>query len=429
MTNAGQQSLTPRRVAADEEPRPSARSSFRGRSIALVVWAALLVSACQPDVPISGTPATGSPLCGFWLAIGRSPTPAEVNSRGRRSRIVVLNAWDTDTMRLLRTINPRAKILVYKDLSSTRSYPGAVDRGRDASLLPTGVGYVEAKSIHPEWFARNPQGELIEWSNAYPEHWQMAVWDRSYQDSWVQRVVREVLRDGWDGVLADNDFAKLGYYSNELLAGTSTSEQTNKRIRDGLDVLVPAAGRRLNEVGKILIPNISEARLFPGRWTAHSRFGGAMEEYFGLRDPSGRIIPMDSPEWDEMLRQSEENALWLLLVTHASDTDELRTGFAAASLLAHDRTCWMSASTTGYRVSEWRLWQDAPLGDPKGPAVREDNGLWQREFAGGWVAVNPTVSSNSITPPSGIHIPGDVPGRDIELPPGRSVMLLKTPSS
>jgi hypothetical protein len=150
-----------------------------------------------------------------------------------------------------------------------------------------------------------------------------------------------------------------------------------------------------------------------------------MAEYFGLREPSGRIIPMDGPEWDEMLRQSEEDAGHLLLITHASNTDELRTGFAAAALLAHDETCWMPASTSGYEVPEWRRWQEAPLGRPLGPAVREDSGVWQREFAGGWVAVNPTVSASSITAPAGIPLLDDLPGQHIELPPGESVVLLK----
>jgi len=396
------------------------------------VCAAIAVVSCNaaPDSPLGPDSSANPPVCGFWYAIGDSPTHAEIASVGTRYKVVVLNAWEAAKMRMLRAVNPDVTVLVYKDLSSTRSYPGAVDSATDAPLLPTGVGYVEAESANPEWFARTERGDRIEWSRSYPGHWQMTVWDSGYQQAWIDNVTAEVIREGWDGVLADNDLATLRYYSDKLLAGNSTPAETDQRLRDGLDVLVTKAGERLNAVGKLFVPNVSESRLYPGRWTAHSRFGGAMEENFAIRpDPAGPVIPMDSPQWDELLKQSEVGSGWQLLVTQGRVDEELRRGFAAAALLGRDKTCWMAAPNPTYTEPFWLSWQDLPLGSAVGRPIHEKDGIWHRKFSDGWVAVNPTVSpATSSTPESSRDGSGE-PASDFELSPGGSIVLVRPGAS
>jgi hypothetical protein len=79
-----------------------------------------------------------------------------------------------------------------------------------------------------------------------------------------------------------------------------------------------------------------------------------------------------------------------LFITNGRDDREQRTGFATAALLARGQTCWMAAGTRDYRRADWSTWQDVPLGKPNGPARRQVDGVWKRDFEGGWVAVNPT---------------------------------------
>ena len=57
-------------------------------------------------------------------------------------------------MRRLHELNPKVKVLVYKDFSSTRNYPGAVDDGLDAQVPADRhrVRHSPSKT-HPEWFA------------------------------------------------------------------------------------------------------------------------------------------------------------------------------------------------------------------------------------------------------------------------------------
>lgn len=394
-----------------------------GRTACRAVLAAVLamsLTSCWPQ----SRPTLGPPLCSLWFAIGDSPTADEIKTVGKRYDVVILNAWETDKMRLLRSVNPDVKVLVYKDLASTRSYPGAFDHGRDDAHLPTGVGYGEAENSHPEWFALNTQGQRIEWSRAYPDHWQMAVWDKGYQKAWADNVVDEVVREGWDGVFADNDFAQLGYYSNDIIEGTGDSRGTNARLREGLDEMVKGVGRRLNEVGKSLVPNVSEARVTPGRWMSHAQFGGALAEYFAIRESNGQILPLDSAEWDEMVLQSELDAGRLLLITHGTSPGDVRTGFAAAALLANNETCWMPASDAQYDTPGWAYWQDLPLGSPVGPATRADNGVWHREFVNGWVAVNPTPTPAAMAVPDEMRsVDGDIE-HEVVVAPGDSAVLV-----
>jgi hypothetical protein len=365
------------------------------------------------------------PVQSWWYGIGRTPTTANLTFAAQRYDVVVLNAWETASLRRLRALNPRLKVLVYKDLSSTRNYPGAVNGNTDAPLLPTGIGYWTAQRGHSGWFAVDTHNERIEW-NDYPKHWQMAVWSPSYQRAWADAVTAEVVRNGWDGVLADNDMQTLRWYSSAVISGTGNAAGTDQLIRDGLDALVTVVGAALAEQGKLLIPNVSETRMRPGRLTAHSRRGGAMEEMFVLRGDANRLLTFEGDEWGELRAQAALGEAWLLLLTRARSEREQRVGYAAAALLAGPRTCWSMSSTDTYTRPDWSRYQDLDLGEPAGHAVRLSGGVWTRGFTRGWVAVNPTSEAVQVAPPRGLVVP-DLPPRPapetVQLPGADAVIL------
>ncbi|SDG06102.1 Hypothetical glycosyl hydrolase family 15 [Lentzea fradiae] len=377
-----------------------------------------------------GTARAPRPLapCAWWYAIGDSPTAWEIKSAAKRYDVVVLNAWETAHMRKLHELNPKLKVLVYKDFSSVRNYPGAVEGSRDARYLPTGVGYFAAERDHPEWFALDTGGRRIEW-NGYPLHWQTAVWDPAYQQAWVDAVVGEVLREGWDGVLADNDFSSLRHYSSAVVAGTADAGETDRVLREGLDDLLALAGEALEKAGKMLVPNVSESQLTPGRWAAHSRYAGAMEENFGLRgdDGTGELVTFKGNQFKEQRAQAALGESWLLLITHTKTEQEERVGYASAALLASPHTCWTRANPD-YRSPYWSLYQDTRLGEAVEAATRLTSGVWTRRFSGGWVAVNPTKTSALIQPPEGLVTLAGEPVTDpVDLPPADAVVLVNAP--
>lgn len=378
----------------------------------LTLLAAGLLSvlvACSKSAGTSGAQASGaaSPVaqslpCGWWNAIGDTPTDAELQRAAGRYAVVVLNAWETAALRRLRALEPGLTVLVYKDFASTRNYAGAVVGGADARYLPTGVGYVQAQQ-HPEWFAADTRDRRIEW-RGYPQHWQMAVWNREYQRAWVAAVTREVVREGWDGVLADNDFAHLTYYSSAILRGTGSASETDARLRAGFDALVGAAGRALQAQGKLLVPNISEARLFLGRWTAHTRFGGGLDEHFAYFGGSGDYLTdYGATGWADQTAQLSNPGRLSLLITHApaSNLRAQRYSYFSAAVRAQGRVCWSVSTVGDYSQPEWSRYQAPALGRPLAPGVRSSTGTWTRTFAHAWVAVNPTAVGVTVKPPVG----------------------------
>ncbi|MFC3890527.1 putative glycoside hydrolase family 15 protein [Lentzea rhizosphaerae] len=392
----------------------------------------LLSSACtvsEATEPIVTGPVP-KPLapCAWWYGIGDSPSSWELKAAAKHYDVVVLNAWETAAMRKLHELNPKMKVLVYKDFSSARNYEGAIVAGRDAKYLPTGVGYFAAEQQHPEWFAIDTKGQRIEWAG-YPKHWQMTVWDPAYQKSWADAVVAEVLREGWDGVLADNDFSSLKYYSPAVIAGTADTAGTDRLLRDGLDGMLALAGDALEKSGKMLVPNVSESQLTPGRWSAHSRYAGAMEENFGLRgdDGTGELITFQGNQFKEQRAQAALGESWLLLVTHTKSEQEERVGYASAALLASPHTCWTRADPD-YKNPYWSLYQDARLGEAVETANRLPSGVWNRRYSNGWVAVNPTKTSVLLTPPAGLRtLRGEPVPAQLDLAPADAVVFVNGP--
>ncbi|MGM1060847.1 putative glycoside hydrolase family 15 protein [Saccharothrix sp. Mg75] len=384
------------------------------------------------DVPGDALAPPPKPLapCAWWYGIGEPPSSMEIKFAALHYDLVVLNATETVALRRLKKLNPKVKVLVYKDFSSTRNYPGAVIGDVDAPLLPSGLGYMKTQREHPQWFAVDTEGQRIEWKG-YPKHWQMTVWDPAYQKAWTDAVTAEVVREGWDGVLADNDFASLRYYSTALLKDTTTAVETDRTIREGLDVFLTTAGESLRKAGKMLIPNVSESHLTAGRWSAHSRYDGAMEENFGLRDTgTGELLTFKGNEFKELRAQAALGESWLLLVTHVKGAREERVGYATAALLASPHTCWNGASTADYRHPDWSPYQETPLGEAVETANRLLNGAWDRRFSGGYVAVNPTAAPAEVNPPEGyLNVDTDRPvPSTLELGPGDAVVLVKPPA-
>ncbi|PRY18432.1 putative glycosyl hydrolase-like family 15 (GHL15) protein [Kineococcus rhizosphaerae] len=347
---------------------------------------------------------------GVWYAIGDEPTAAEVDAAPRTYGVVVLNPWDGWAAQRIHQLDPSVVVLMYKDLSSTRSYAGAY-----AQADPAGVRYAEAEQDAPRWFATDTSGARVQWG-PYPGHWQMAVWDSGYQQRWAANVTREVLAGSWDGVLADNDFATLGFYSSAVLAGTTSRQETDAKIRAGLDVMVTTVGTALNARGKVLVPNLSEARLYPGRWASHARYGGAMEEAFahwGTDTSSGFLWDWSGTGWQAQTAQMASPGL-SLAVTRASASDRRTSLFGYTSVLVRgDSTSYWTGSTTpagDYSAPESIPEMAWPVGAAVSGPVQLVSGAWTRTFQGAFAAVNPTQQRVVVPVPAGFV---DAQGRTV----------------
>lgn len=342
----------------------------------------------------------------LWIAISGTPNPANIDQYAGRYSVIILNSWARAARDQIRRVNPNAMLFVYQCLSSTRNYAGAVVNGQDVPDLPTGVGYIEAQTDHPEWFAHDAAGNRIEWAPKYPGSWQMAVWDTGYQQRWIANVSERVAADGWDGVFGDNDLSKLQGYSAALFAGTTTAAQTNAQLTAGLDAMISAAGSGLP---CSLTPNISEGRLNLPRWNLNSRCGGGMDEAFAHWGtvPTTGFCTSDFPKGGWEVQTAELKSPLTLLVTRAAASDLVSQhyGYCSALVQAVGPVAWMP-STGPYSTPEWTDLQNNNVGSPVGPSVKLANGVWVREFTEAWVAVNPTVNPQTVTVPAGFVVSG-----------------------
>jgi hypothetical protein len=364
------------------------------------------------------TTATGrSARRGLLNSIGRSPSAAEIDAVASRYGVVILNSWDGALATRLKQRDPSVLVLMYQCLASTRSSDSASNRS----------GGVLYSAASPAWFATDTSGNRIAW-NPYPGHWQMAVWNTGYQQAWVNNVVASVTSAPWDGVLADNDMSTLEWYTSALLAGSPTRASTDSRLRAGFQALIDRAGAALQARGKLLVPNISDARLYSGRWAAHSRYGGAMEEnfaHFGESATDGWVGDWGGDGW--MAQTDEMRSPGIsLAITRAQPTDRrtLLYGFASVLVRGDADAYWMPSTEpgAGYSTLPSIPEMDWPLGSA-GTPVRLSSGAWTRSYRSAWVAVNPTQTTVSVSPPATARLANGSPAGRQTLGPYSAVIL------
>ncbi|HEU0130576.1 MAG TPA: putative glycoside hydrolase [Mycobacteriales bacterium] len=364
-------------------------------ALAVAASTATVLATAAPAAA-AGTPVTNPPA--LWVKLDGTPTSTEAAYAAAHYRVVILNPWETTTLQRIKAANPAVTVLAYKCLSSTRSYSGAVDGGKDAAILPTGVGYVEASS-HPEWFALDTAGNRVSWG-PYPGHWQMSVWDSAYQQRWAANVTNEIVANGWDGVFADNALTTLKWYSRATLAAAPT----NAALQAGERGLIAAAGAALKAKGKLLVPNIGESRLYTGLWSDWTSLAsGGMEESFAHMDsdPSTGFIG----DWGGSgytAQAAEVAAPGLnLAVTRYLPGDRRSYLYGLSMFYVNGGGRGAFTATSDYGVQPLQTEQTWDLGAPLSGVVKAGT-AYTRAFANGWAATNPSeTQTTTVTAPAG----------------------------
>jgi len=313
---------------------------------------------------------------GAWVRYGKPLTSGQLEFAIDHYRVAFLQPWETEALGVLKAARPDMTVLMYKCLSSTRSY-------ETGNLYSSGVSYEEAGEAGEHWFGHRADGTTrIEW-NSYAGHWQMAVWNEEYRERWCDNVADELEGTLWDGVMADNDVFDDYYGLKPPLEGGRTMVD----LRAALDEFVPQVGARLNGIGKLLIPNIAESRRDPGRWARHAAYGGGFEEVWLAYGPD------DLFDTDTALAQADEVAgPGLTIMRTATDgTDTHRNflyGLAAFWVFGGGSGgAYTATSHDGYDDTPFIPQLEWDLGQPVSDPVQRGNG-WSRSFTDGWAAVN-----------------------------------------
>ena len=354
-------------------------------AVVALVSALALGSSVHPETP----PST----VGLW-AIGTDHA-ASVLSTGYG--VVVLNSWDEALILSIRAAQPGVRILLYQDISSTRSY--ACRDGVDDALLPTGVGYCWARAHRPRWFLRDTLGRRVEW-RGYEGHWWMDVGRSGYQRRWARSVISGLSEGGWDGVMADNAISVPAYYLHprQQLRRYPTAEA----YADATERFLSSVGPRVQAAGFEFVPNIGGADLGPDQLSSWLPFtSGVLREFWALYG-TGDGPPFTGWDWGRTSTLDEMDAVQgagktFLAVTYG-DFEYASDANARAKLLGRVVRRGRSVLLPTRRRSRpvgTRL-GDLLIGSgPVGPRVAV-GGAWRRDYTDGVAVVNPSTAPQEV---------------------------------
>jgi hypothetical protein len=387
--------------------------SFRIPLLAMLVTLLLAAAVLGSSASTLTTPSAAG-----LLAIGTGEAAA-ISSSGYA--VVVLNRWDEGMIPSIRAAQPGVRILLYQDISSTRSY--ACGNGIDDAVVPTGIGYCWASDHHPGWFLRDTDGQRVEW-RGYEGHWWMDVGRPTYQRRWAENVIEALSQGGWDGVMADNAISIPAYYlhDGQQLQRYPTAES----YALATEQFLATVGPQVQAAGFEFIPNIGGADLGPEQLARWLPFTSGVLREFWARYGTGDGAPFTGWDWDRMIEQMdvvEGAGKTFLAVTYGDLTNTRLMRYALASFLI----AWSgNDGALLYRpdagVDPWAADWTMSIGEPIGPRIAVGN-AWLRYFTAGVAVVNPSTVPQEV-PLGGTYLtPEGAPVTTISLPAGTGAVL------
>ena len=324
---------------------------------------------------------------------------------------VTLNSWQHDQIAKIRAASPGTKILVYKDMASTRS--SACKGGLDAPLLPAGVGYCWAEQHAPDWFTRDGAGNRIEWKY-FPGHWQMDVGTQAYQDAWATNVLAELEAYGWDGVTIDNaNVDPSAYFDGRSSLEYPSQEDYAAATRSFL----ARVGPRLMSAGRLVLPNIQANPVLADDklWADWIQFtSGGIREYWMKwgTDANGRFGGGGWEDLQGVFSEVQQAGKIFLTSVYGSISDVQTMRWARASFLVG----WNGgpaaiAFDPANGVEMWHPEWTVEIGSPTGRRYPV-GGAWRRDFTGGTAIANPSSTAQIVSVGPGYVLPN---GTDVSL--------------
>jgi hypothetical protein len=344
----------------------------------------------------------------------------DVERAGDLSRFnyVTLNAWHHHLIPELKRNNPAIKVLVYKDMASTRSY--ACRAGRDDELLPAGIGYCWADSHRPDWFATDESGNRIEWA-PYPGHWQMKVGDPDYQQAWIANVLAELRRYRWDGVVIDNAMVEPGpfYFPSQNLRDYPTASAYTAATRSFLARVAP----RLTAAGFLVIPNIQAHAALAGveLWRDWLQFtsGGTREYWMRWDAPGSHFGGADWVRLQQIFAEVQRQGKLFLTGTPLDGPEDVRSmRYGRASFLLG----W-NGGPAGFGAGNWHPEWTIEIGTPTGPRYQVGS-AWRRDFTGGTAIANVSATGEQRVALGSVYAhPDGSPVTSVTLSPLTGIVL------
>lgn len=359
-------------------------------AVATAAIAAFAASAA----PNASPPAPG-------LAALRNCGTAAPLGRGVAYRYVILQSWEFRRLQAIKRRSPGTKVLVYKDMASTR------DDANRPGQLPAGVGYGYANRHHPEWFLKDTSGRRVSWAD-WPHSWQMDVGSRSYQRTWEANVARDVRAQGWDGVFVDGIARTMQnpwYLNGRVLAKYPGPDDYARATTSFLQRVAPALRRQ----HLLVVGNVNDAGMaLWKRWVGY--LSGVSKEWWTKADAGRADGLLGGNDWMyqmHLLSAAQARKKIFIAITYGPSDDVSSMEYARASFLLFadgSRSAQtFSTGCAGEPVS--RYWRES-VGAPVG-AASSTGAFWRRRFTNGLVVVNPSPATSVSAPLGGTYVQPD----------------------
>ncbi|MEV8443073.1 putative glycoside hydrolase [Actinosynnema sp. NPDC051121] len=344
----------------------------------------------------------------FWLHLKAEElklSDEKLLEEAARHRYVVLNAKDDRSAKLIRDNNKDVKLLVYKDISSTRKLTKAKP---DPPRLPAGVGYWYAHDEHPEWFLLDQQGKRLEY-DSYRDHWQMDVGDPAYLDCWVENVVKETKSLPFHGVYLDNALVAAEDYH----PGRKPKKYpTDQKVHDVYAYALDHVCTRLKKEKLLTAANMSNAREHDGVWARYMKsLDIGMDEWW-IAFSGTNLLEEYREGWRrqvEEIAHDERNGKTTWVQPHFTPKDTRALWYAMASyfMAADGRSMITPIGRTDAHQELPHRWEvygwDLGKADEQYREVPGSKNVFRRHFARGLVLVN----ANKQGPDASVPIKGD----------------------
>lgn len=380
---------------------------------ATIVTVAVLAAGFWITGMFAGETAPSTSLGAFRICSGCASSGADLS----HYHYIVLNAWDYERIPSLKQANPSVKVLLYKDMASSRSYSCG-------GLIPAGIDYCWADANKPSWFTHKG-GARIQWAG-FSGHWQMNIGLGDYQSQWATNVISELRSNGWDGVVIDNANIDPSGYA----ALPYDEYPTRQSYQDATRSFLANVGPKIQSAGFLIIPNIQHDRtlLTKSLWKDWIQFtsGGHLEHYTKWGSySSGQYGGIDWEDSGQVFERDTEAAGKIFIGTFYAPTSDVRSmRYARASFLLD----WdggpsaLAFIPNPDQVDPWSPEWTVDIGTPVGSRYQVGS-AYRRDYTGGTVVVNPSSGSQRVDLGAMYSMPGSSTVTSVALAPMTGLVL------
>jgi hypothetical protein len=258
--------------------------------------------------------------------------------------------------------------------------------------------FCDISKNHPDWFLLDTNGNRIRTSPT-SNYWRMDPGNAGWRSFFVSRLLEIDQQKGWQGVFLDNLEASLGEIKRDGLLPAKYQDDASYQtaVKGFIQYLYSNYAQAYN---RPMMANII-SRSTEAQWFNYTPYlTGAMQERWSVpwSNTSGYLSESKWSADMTLAEKTQAQGKYIVLVAQGAKTDTARQKFAFASYLL------ISNGKASFRYSDSSIYTEVwlydnykvQLGSPLG-ARYQSGTAWRRDFANGYVTVDPVNNTANIT--------------------------------